>query len=149
VDVRVEKNPTQVGALRPDPRRTHLPKKHVETADAPKPIGPYSQGVIAGGFLFASGQIPLDPKTNELVGGDVTAQTEQVFKNILAVLKEAKMGPENVVKATVFLSDMKDFPKMNEVYEHYLGKEPPARSTIQAAGLPRGVKVEIDVIAAF
>jgi 2-iminobutanoate/2-iminopropanoate deaminase len=127
-----------------------LPKKFVETPEAPKPIGPYSQGVIAGGFLFASGQIALDPKTGELVGGnDVAAQTEQVFQNLLAVLKEAKMGPENVVKATVFLADMKDFPKMNEVYERYLGKEPPARSTVQAAGLPRNVKVEIDVIAAF
>jgi 2-iminobutanoate/2-iminopropanoate deaminase len=127
-----------------------LPKKFVETLDAPKPIGPYSQGVIAGGFLFASGQIALHPKTGELVGGnDVAAQTEQVFQNLLAVLKEAKMGPENVVKATVFLADMKDFPKMNEVYERYLGKEPPARSTVQAAGLPKSVKVEIDVIAAF
>ena len=127
-----------------------MPKKFVETPDAPKPIGPYSQGVIAGGFLFASGQIALDPKTGELVGGnDVAAQTEQVFQNLIAVLKEAKMGPENVVKATVFLADMKDFPKMNEVYERYLGKEPPARSTVQAAGLPRNVKVEIDVIAAF
>lgn len=127
-----------------------MPKKFVETLDAPKPIGPYSQGVIAGGFLFASGQIPLDPKTGELVGGnDVAAQTEQVFQNLLAVLKEAKMGPENVVKTTVFLADMKDFPKMNEVYERYLGKEPPARSTVQAAGLPKNVKVEIDLIAAF
>jgi 2-iminobutanoate/2-iminopropanoate deaminase len=127
-----------------------VPKKFVETLDAPKPIGPYSQGVIAGGFLFASGQIALHPTTGELVGGnDVAAQTEQVFQNLLAVLKEAKMGPENVVKATVFLADMKDFPKMNEVYERYLGKEPPARSTVQAAGLPRNVKVEIDVIAAF
>jgi 2-iminobutanoate/2-iminopropanoate deaminase len=127
-----------------------LPKKFVETLDAPQPIGPYSQGVIAGGFLFASGQIPLHPKTGELVGGnDVAAQTEQVFQNLLAVLKEAKMGPENVVKATVYLADMKDFPKMNEVYERYLGKEPPARSTVQAAGLPKNVKVEIDVIAAF
>ena len=127
-----------------------MPKKFVETLDAPKPIGPYSQGVIAGGFLFASGQIALHPQTGELVGGnDVAAQTEQVFQNLLAVLKEAKMGPENVVKATVFLADMKDFPKMNEVYERYLGKEPPARSTVQAAGLPKNVKVEIDLIAAF
>jgi 2-iminobutanoate/2-iminopropanoate deaminase len=126
-----------------------LPKKHVVAPDAPKPIGPYSQGVIAGGFLFASGQIALDPETMELVKGDVAVQTEQVFKNLVAVLKEAKMGPENVVKTTVFLSDMKDFAKMNEVYERYLGKEPPARSTVQAAGLPRGVKVEIDLIAAY
>ena len=124
-------------------------RKHVISADAPKPIGPYSQGVVAGGFMFLSGQIPLDPRTNELVEGGIEAQTEQVLKNLLAVLKEAKMGPENVVKTTVFLSDLGDFAKMNEVYARYLGKEPPARSTIQAAGLPRGVKVEIDVIAAF
>ena len=124
-------------------------RKHVISADAPKPIGPYSQGVAAGGFLFLSGQIPLDPQTNELVGGGIEGQTEQVLKNLLAILKEAKMGPENVVKTTVFLADLKDFAKMNEVYARYLGKEPPARSTVQAAGLPRGVKVEIDVIAAY
>ena len=124
-------------------------RKHVNSADAPTPIGPYSQGVLAGGFMFVSGQIPLDPTTNELVKGDIEAQTEQVLKNLMAVLKEAKMGPENVVKTTVFLSDLKDFAKMNEVYARYLGKQPPARSTIQAAGLPRGVKVEIDVVAAY
>ena len=126
-----------------------MPKKHVLTADAPKPIGPYSQGVISGGLLFCSGQIALDPKSGQVVEGDIKAQTEQVLKNLMAVLKEAKMGAENVVKTTVFLADMADFPKMNEVYERFLGKEPPARSTIQAAGLPRGVKVEIDLIAAF
>ena len=124
-------------------------RKHVTSADAPKPIGPYSQGVVAGGFMFVSGQIPLDPRTNELVEGGIEAQTEQVLKNLMAVLKEAKMGPENVVKTTVFLSDLADFAKMNEVYARYLGKEPPARSTIQAAGLPRGVRVEIDVVAAY
>jgi 2-iminobutanoate/2-iminopropanoate deaminase len=124
-------------------------RKHVISADAPRPIGPYSQGVAAGGFLFVSGQIPLDPRTNELVDGGIEAQTEQVLKNLMAVLKEAKMGPDNVVKTTVFLSDLGDFAKMNEVYARYLGKEPPARSTVQAAGLPRGVKVEIDVIAAY
>jgi 2-iminobutanoate/2-iminopropanoate deaminase len=126
-----------------------LPKKHVVSTQAPKPIGPYSQGVISGGFLFASGQIPLDPETMEIVPGDIAAQTERVLQNLVAVLKEAKMGVENVVKATVYLADMADFPKMNEVYGRYLGKEPPARTTIQAAGLPRGVKVEIDVIAAY
>jgi 2-iminobutanoate/2-iminopropanoate deaminase len=126
-----------------------LPKKHVATPHAPKPIGPYSQGVIYGGLLFASGQIPLDPVSNELVQGEIGVQTEQVMKNLMAVLKEAKMGPENVVKTTVYLADMVDFPKMNEVYGRYLGKEPPARTTIQAAGLPRGVKVEIDVVAAY
>lgn len=124
-------------------------RKHVTSADAPPPIGPYSQGVLAGGFMFVSGQIPLDPRTSELVEGGIEAQTEQVLKNLLAVLKEGKMGAENVVKTTVFLSDLADFAKMNEVYARYLGKEPPARSTIQAAGLPRGVKVEIDVIAAY
>lgn len=126
-----------------------MPKKHVLTAQAPKPIGPYSQAVIAGGLLFVSGQIPLDPATGELVEGDIEVQTEQVLKNVLAILKEGKAGPEHVVKATVFLRDMNDFPRMNEVYARYFGKEPPARSTIQAAALPRGVAVEIDVIAAF
>ena len=126
-----------------------MPKKHVTTTDAPKPIGPYSQAVIAGGLLWASGQIPLDPQTGQLVDGDIEVQTEQVLKNILAVLKEAKMGPENVVKATVYLADMADFPAVNEVYGRFLGKEPPARSTIQAAALPKGARIEMDVIAAF
>ena len=126
-----------------------MPKKHVATKQAPTPIGPYSQGVIAGGLLFVSGQIPIDPATDQLVEGDIKVQTEQVLKNILAVLKEAKMGPENVVKASVFLADLADFPQMNEVYGKYLGKEPPARSTIQAAALPKGARIEIDVIAAF
>jgi 2-iminobutanoate/2-iminopropanoate deaminase len=126
-----------------------MPKKHVTSADAPKPIGPYSQAVISGGLLFASGQIALDPATGQMIEGDVAVQTERVMKNLLAVLKEAKMGPENIVKTTVFLASMADFPKMNEIYEKYLGKEPPARSTIQAAGLPKGAKVEIDLIAAF
>jgi 2-iminobutanoate/2-iminopropanoate deaminase len=126
-----------------------MPKKHITSPDAPKPIGPYSQGVISGGLLFASGQIALDPAPGQLIEGDVAAQTERVIKNLLAVLKEAKMGPENVVKTTVFLASMADFAKMNEVYERFLGKEPPARSTVQAAGLPKGAKVEIDMIAAF
>ena len=126
-----------------------MPKKHVATKHAPAPIGPYSQGVIAGGLLFVSGQIPIDPATDKLVEGDIKVQTEQVVKNILAVLKEAKMGPENVAKASVFLADLADFPQMNEVYGKYFGKEPPARSTIQAAALPKGARIEIDVIAAF
>jgi 2-iminobutanoate/2-iminopropanoate deaminase len=124
-------------------------RKHVTTSEAPTPIGPYSQGVIAGGLLFVSGQIAIDPASSQLVSGDIEAQTEQVMKNLLAVLKAAKMGADNVVKTTVYLSDLADFPRMNEVYARFLGKTPPARSTIQAAGLPRGVKVEIDVIAAF
>ena len=126
-----------------------MPTKYVSTTHAPRPIGPYSQGVISGGFLYCSGQIAIDPATGELVEGGVEAQTDRVLQNLLAILREAKMGPENVVKATVYLADMADFPKMNEVYARHLGKQPPARTTIQAAGLPRGVKIEIDVIAAF
>ena len=126
-----------------------MPKKHYMTTNAPKPIGPYSQAVAAGGLLFVSGQIPLDPASGELIQGGIEDQTEQVLKNIMAILKEVKMGPENVVKTTVFLADLADFPRMNDVYARYLGKEPPARSTIQAAALPKGARVEIDVIAAY
>jgi 2-iminobutanoate/2-iminopropanoate deaminase len=126
-----------------------LPKKHVESSQAPKPIGPYSQGVISGGLLFVSGQVPIDPDTGELVKGDIEVQAERALKNVMAILKEAKMGAEHVVKATVYLADLADFAKMNEVYSRYLGKEPPARSTVQVAGLPKGARVEIDVIAAF
>ena len=126
-----------------------MPTKYVSTSDAPRPIGPYSQGVISGGILYCSGQIALDPQTNDLVEGDVAVQTERVLQNLVAVLREAKMGPENVVKTTVYLADMADFPKMNEVYDRFLGQKPPARTTIQAAALPRGVRVEIDVIAAY
>jgi 2-iminobutanoate/2-iminopropanoate deaminase len=126
-----------------------VPTKYVTTPLAPKPIGPYSQGVISGGFLFCSGQIAIEPETGEVVEGDVAVQTERVLQNLIAVLREAKMGPENVVKATVYLADMADFPRMNEVYGHYLGARPPARTTLAVAGLPRGVKVEIDVVAAY
>jgi 2-iminobutanoate/2-iminopropanoate deaminase len=126
-----------------------LPKKHVATPLAPRPIGPYSQAVISGGLLFCSGQIGLDPQTGELAAGGIEAQTEQVLKNLVAVLKEAKMGLENVVKTTVYLADFADFAKMNEIYGRHFAKEPPARTTIEAAALPKGAKVEIDVIAAF
>jgi 2-iminobutanoate/2-iminopropanoate deaminase len=126
-----------------------LPKKHVTTDKAPRPIGPYSQGVIAGGFLYVSGQIPIDPATNELVGGDIQTQTRRVLDNLVGILKEAHLAPEDVVKTTVYLADFGEFAGMNEVYAKYFGKEPPARSTIQAAALPRGVKVEIDLVAVF
>ena len=126
-----------------------MTKKHVTTTQAPAPIGPYSQGVISGGFLFCSGQIAIDPETGAVVEGDVTVQTERVLQNLIAVLREAKMGPENVVKTTVYLADMADFARMNEIYGRYLGAKPPARTTIAAAGLPRGVRVEIDVVAAY
>jgi len=126
-----------------------VPIKYVSTSRAPKPIGPYSQGVITGGLLFCSGQIALDPETGSLVEGDVAVQTDRVLQNLLAVLREAKMGPDNVVKTTVYLTDMADFPKMNEVYGRHLGRRPPARTTVQVAALPGGVRVEIDLIAAY
>jgi len=126
-----------------------MPTKHVFTSQAPKPSGPYSQGVISGGFLFCSGQIALDPETGRLVEGDIEAQTDRVLLNLLAVLREAKMGPENVVKTTVYLADIADFSRMNEVYARHLGKQPPARTTIQAGALPQGVRIEIDAVAAF
>ena len=126
-----------------------MPIKYVSTSRAPKPIGPYSQGVITGGLLFCSGQIALDPETGSLVEGDVAVQTDRVLQNLLAVLREAKMGPDNVVKTTVYLTDMADFPKMNEVYGRHLGRRPPARTTVQVAALPGGVRVEIDLIAAY
>jgi 2-iminobutanoate/2-iminopropanoate deaminase len=124
-------------------------QKRIETTRAPKPVGPYSQAVAAGNMLFASGQIPLDPETGQIVEGDIEVQTDRVLKNLMEVLKEAKMSASNVVKTTVYLTDLTDFGRMNTVYERYLGKEPPARTTIQAAALPRGVKVEIDLIATF
>jgi 2-iminobutanoate/2-iminopropanoate deaminase len=126
-----------------------LPKKHVTSPRAPQPIGPYSQGVISGGLLFVSGQIPLDPDTGKLVQGDIEKQTEQALSNLLAILVAANLGPENVVKTTVFLVDLADFSGMNEVYRRYLGKEPPARSTVQVVALPAGARVEIEAIAAF
>jgi 2-iminobutanoate/2-iminopropanoate deaminase len=124
-----------------------VPTKYVSTAHAPRPIGPYSQGVISGGFLFCSGQIALDPETGELVTGDVAAQTERVLQNLVAVLREAKMGPENVVKTTVYLADMADFPAMNEVYATFFTAAAPARATVQVSRLPRDVRVEIDAVA--
>ncbi|HWX25239.1 MAG TPA: RidA family protein [Vicinamibacteria bacterium] len=126
-----------------------MPKKYISTDSAPKPIGPYSQGVIAGGLFFLSGQIPIDPQTNEIVTGDIESQTECVLKNVMAILKEAKMAAENVVKSTVYLADLEDFPAMNKVYARYFGKALPARSTVQVAALPKSARIEIDVIAAY
>jgi len=126
-----------------------VPKKHYESSRAPKPIGPYSQGIAAGGLYFISGQIPLDPNSGMLIEGGIEEQTEQVLKNIFAILSAVKMTAENVVKTTVYLVDLADFPAMNEVYGRYLGKEPPARSTMQVAALPAGARIEIDAIAAF
>jgi 2-iminobutanoate/2-iminopropanoate deaminase len=119
----------------------------VETENAPRAIGPYSQAVIAGGFVFASGQIPLDPRTGEFVEGGVAEQTEQVLRNLSAVMEAAGTSLKQVVKTTVFLADMNDFAAMNEIYGRYFTQEPPARATVAAAGLPRGARVEIEAIA--
>ena len=126
-----------------------MPTKSLHTDKAPAAIGPYSQAVVANGFLFTAGQIALDPVTGQVVEGDVVAQTEQVFQNLGAVLASAGATWTDVVKSTVFLTDMRDFPRMNEVYARVMGDARPARSTVQVSGLPRGVLVEIDVIAAI
>lgn len=122
--------------------------KPVHTDKAPAAIGPYSQGIIANGFLFTAGQIALDPATGQVVAGDVSTQTERVLANLTAVLAAAGATWKHVVKTTVFLSDMKDFPVVNEVYGRALGDARPARSTVQVSGLPRGVLVEIEAVAA-
>ena len=119
----------------------------VQSDAAPAAIGPYSQAIIAGGFLFTAGQIPLDPVTTQVVEGDITAQTRRVMENLQGVLAAAGASWKNVVKTTVFLQDMKDFPAMNEVYAGVMGDARPARSTVQVAGLPRGVRVEIELVA--
>jgi len=124
-----------------------LPVQTVHTDKAPAAIGPYSQAVIANGMLFTAGQIALDPATGNIVEGDVVAQTEQVFRNLAAILAQAGAGWGDVAKATVFLMDMGDFPRVNEVYARVMGDARPARSTVQVSGLPRGVRVEIDLVA--
>lgn len=119
----------------------------VHTKKAPQAIGPYSQAVVAGNLVFTAGQIPLDPETMQIVQGDVAVQTERVLENIKAVLEAAGASLGSVVKTTVFLKDMDDFAAMNEVYGRYFGENKPARSTVEAARLPRDVRVEIDTIA--
>ncbi len=119
----------------------------IQTKDAPAAIGPYSQGVVAGGFLFTAGQIALDPATGEVVAGDVAAQATRVLQNLTAVLSAAGASWSDVVKTTVYLQDMNDFAKVNEVYSSALGAARPARTTVAVAGLPRGVRVEIDAVA--
>jgi 2-iminobutanoate/2-iminopropanoate deaminase len=119
----------------------------IQTDRAPQAIGPYSQAIKANGMVFASGQIPLDPSTMQIIEGDVRAQTEQVLNNLKAVLEAAGSSIDRVVKTTVFLAEMNDFAAMNEVYATFFASNRPARSTVQAARLPRDVRVEIDVIA--
>jgi 2-iminobutanoate/2-iminopropanoate deaminase len=122
-------------------------KTIVQTDKAPAAIGPYSQAVKAGGFVFLSGQVALDPASGQVVEGDVRAQTERVLKNLQAVLAAAGSSLAAVVKTTVFLADMNDFAAMNEVYGRFFPSDPPARATVQAARLPKDVQVEIDLIA--
>lgn len=124
-------------------------KRGVETAEAPKAIGPYSQAIVANGFVYSAGQIGSDPKTGTLVEGGIEAQTEQALKNIAAVLKASGSSMDNAVKSTVFLADINDFAKMNEIYAKHFKAPFPARSTVQVARLPRDAKVEIEVVAVF
>jgi 2-iminobutanoate/2-iminopropanoate deaminase len=122
--------------------------KIISTEKAPKAIGPYAQGVVAGNMVFCSGQIPLDPTTGEMVGaGDVRLQTERVLENLGAVLAAAGASFASVVKTTIYLADLQDFGNVNEVYARYFPSAPPARATVEVAGLPKGALVEIDAIA--
>jgi 2-iminobutanoate/2-iminopropanoate deaminase len=122
-------------------------RERIQTDNAPAAIGPYSQAIKAGGFVFASGQIPIDPQTGQFVPGGIAEQTEQVLKNLSAVLEAAGSSLDLVVKTTVFLADMKEFSGMNEVYATFFSSPPPARATVAAAGLPRDARVEIEAVA--
>lgn len=122
-------------------------KKVIHTDNAPKAVGPYSQAVAMGDFLFCSGQISIDPKTNEVFTGDIKTQTEMVMKNVEAVLAANNMNFSNVVKTTIFLTNMGDFATVNEIYAKSFTQAPPARSTVAVAGLPKGVSVEVEVLA--
>jgi 2-iminobutanoate/2-iminopropanoate deaminase len=124
-----------------------LSKQVISTPNAPAAIGPYSQAVRVGNLVFVSGQIPLDPATGQLVGGDIGVQTEQVLENLAAILEAAGSRLAQVVKATVYLRDLGEFGRMNEVYAKFFGENPPARATVQVARLPREAAVEIDVVA--
>ena len=122
-------------------------KNVIATDRGPKAIGPYSQAITANGFIFASGQIPLDPQTQQLVEGDVARQTERVLENLKGIVEAAGSSLDRAVKTTVFLADLKDFAAMNEVYGRYFPSSPPARSTVEVARLPRDARVEIELIA--
>lgn len=122
-------------------------KTIINTTNAPAPIGPYSQATLAGGFLFVSGQIPIDPLSGELISTDIKAEAVQVMENIKAILTEAGLGFDNIVKTSIFLTDLQNFVQVNEVYGTYFSADFPARETIQVAALPKGVNVEISVIA--
>ena len=122
-------------------------KKIISTADAPAAVGPYSQAVRVGSTIYCAGQIPLDPKSGQIVSGGIDAQTRRVMENITAVLKAEGLTFDHIVKTTIFLMDLADFQTVNEIYGSYFKQQPPARSTVQVAGLPKGARVEIEVIA--
>ncbi len=124
-----------------------MSKEIIATDRAPKAIGPYSQGVKAGGFVFFSGQIPLDPETGLLKGGDITEQTEQVMENIAAMLDAAGLGFADVVKSTIYMTDLSHFPVVNEIYGRRFPAAPPARSTVEVKSLPKGAAIEIEITA--
>src|SRR5947207_1466482 len=138
----------RIASRRPGTKFARRPmKKIISTDRAPKAIGPYSQAVVANGFAFLSGQIPIDPATNQLIEGDITAQTERVMENLKGLLEACGSSLSQVVKTTVFIKDMGEFAKMNEVFGRYVQESLAARSTVEAARLPRDVRVEIDCIA--
>ena len=122
-------------------------KKIISTTEAPAAVGPYSQAVRAGSTIYCAGQIPLDPKTGQIVSQDITDQARRVLDNITAVLRSESLTFNNIVKTTIFLTDLADFQTVNEIYGSYFKKEPPARSTVQVSALPKGARVEIEVIA--
>ncbi|HOY31883.1 MAG TPA: RidA family protein [Bacteroidales bacterium] len=122
-------------------------KKTINIPGAPAPIGPYSQAILTNGILYVSGQIPINPQTGQMIEGDIEAHTRQVLENISKLLSEAGMDFSNIVKTSIFLADMNDFARVNEIYSLYFSSEPPARETVQAARLPKDAKIEISVIA--
>lgn len=134
-------------ARRPSAFKIAPMKKIISTSEAPGAIGPYSQAVRSGSFLFCSGQIPLDPKSGQIVSGDIAAHTRRVLDNIGAVLKAEGLTFETIVKTTIFLTDLADFQTVNEIYGSYFKQQPPARSTVQVSALPKGANIEIEVIA--
>jgi 2-iminobutanoate/2-iminopropanoate deaminase len=123
-------------------------KKIISTTEAPAAVGPYSQAIRIGNFVFCSGQIPLDPKTAQMIQGDISAQTRRVMENISAILRAEGLTFENIIKTTIFLTNLADFQIVNELYGSYFKSDPPARSTIQVSALPKGASIEIEVIAA-
>lgn len=124
-----------------------MKKRAIYTENAPKPIGPYSQAIQAGSYLFLSGQIPIDPESGELVTGDIREQTQRVLENIKSILESQGLGMDDLVKVTLYLKDLKNFSQVNELYATYFSKTPPARSTLQVSDLPRNAEIEIEAIA--